>query len=282
MKALMFPGQGSQKPDMGQELFENFPELVNRINENLGYSIQDLCSGNYQNLNNTLYTQIAIYVVNALNFYKYMRDGNALPDFVLGHSLGEYNALLAAEAFDFFTGLELIKKRSSLMASASNGGMIAIIGLESKEINDLIQENNITKVVIANYNTRLQNVLSGDEKSIKEAIKIFKETKAKAVIPLQVSGAFHSYLMMNAENKFSDFTANLTFNIPVIPVISNYTGLPYKSDLRDLKDKIVKQISNPVRWYDSINYLLNKQCEFYEIGESNILSNMIDKIKNNQ
>ena len=139
MKTYLFPGQGSQRRGMGEDVFNHFPALVERINENLGYSIEELClEHNPQRLNNTLFTQVAIYVVNALTYFKALREDSSRPDIVAGHSIGEYNALLAAEVFDFFTGLELVKKRAKLMSQASEGGMAAVIGLKAEEIGQIL------------------------------------------------------------------------------------------------------------------------------------------------
>src|SRR5215471_6592642 len=164
MLAFVFPGQGSQKKGMGQGLFEEvreFAGLEKDIDALLGYSVRKLCLEDPDNkLKETQYTQPCLYVVNALTYYKAIATGPK-PDFVAGHSFGEYDALLAAEAFDFMTGLKLVKKRGELMSQAKGGGMAAIIGVPVEKSEAIVKTENLIGIDFANYNSPVQTVLSG-------------------------------------------------------------------------------------------------------------------------
>ncbi len=275
----LFPGQGSQKKGMGAGLFEKYPDLIKLTDSILGYSIEDLCLQDEKGLlSSTIYTQPAIYVVNALHYYEKIKTGET-PDYLAGHSLGEYNALLAAEVFDFETGLRLVKKRGSLMATAKSGGMAAIIGLNILEVLSTLDQHQLKDIVVANYNTPEQLVVSGSRQAVLKAQSIFEKSGATRYLPLNVSGAFHSPLMKEAEEIFSTFIEDFVFHAPKIPVISNFTTKPYPSI--NAKELLVKQISNNVRWAESMQYLFDKNetMDFVEIGESFILRNMLKKIK---
>ena len=147
MNVYVFAGQGSQFKGMGKKLFEEFGDLVAQANSVLGYSIEDVCINNPENkLNKTEYTQPAIFIVNALSYLKLKKDGLEKPDYFLGHSLGEYNALFAAGAFDFITGVKLVAERGKLMARANDGGMYAVIGLDEQKVRKVIEENNLKEI----------------------------------------------------------------------------------------------------------------------------------------
>ena len=161
MKVFMFPGQGSQKKGMGGDLFDQFPEITRTADEILGYSIKQLCLEDPdKQLGLTQFTQPALYVVNALTFMKRSQDGET-PDFVVGHSLGEFNALLAAGVYDFETGLRLVKERGRLMSEAKGGGMAAVVGMQEPAVRDMIAAQGADQVDIANLNSPTQIVLSG-------------------------------------------------------------------------------------------------------------------------
>ncbi len=163
MIAIVFPGQGSQKRGMGQGLFDEVPEYTaveREVDSIVGYSMRKLCLEDAENrLKETQFTQPSLYVVNALHYYKAVREG-ARPAFVAGHSLGEYNALLAAGVFDFLTGLRLVQKRGELMSQARNGGMGAVIGLDASAIGKVLQENGLGSLDVANFNSPSQTVVS--------------------------------------------------------------------------------------------------------------------------
>lgn len=165
MITFMFPGQGSQKKGMGGELFDEFDTLTKKADDILGYSIKELCLQDpRRELNDTQFTQPALYVVNAFSFLKKIRETGNKPDFVIGHSLGEFNALLAANCFDFEDGLRIVQKRGELMSKARNGSMAAIVNGTRQQIEDILSSNNLTNIDFANYNTHSQFVISGLKK----------------------------------------------------------------------------------------------------------------------
>jgi polyketide biosynthesis malonyl-CoA-[acyl-carrier-protein] transacylase len=279
MTTYVFPGQGSQSKGMGKDLFAEFPNYVEKANTILGFSIPDLCLDDPNNqLGQTNYTQPALYVVNALSYFKKIKEFNQKPDFVAGHSLGEYNALLAAEVFDFETGLKLVKKRSELMSQAQGGGMAAVIGLTSEVILSLLTEHHLSDIVIANYNSSTQTVISGPKNSILQAQTIFENAGAMYYVPLKVSGAFHSPFMNEAQAQFANFLKDFQFNPPAIPVIANTTAKPYEADA--VAETLAKQINHSVCWLQSIMYLIeNGEEVFEEIGPGKVLKGLINQIQ---
>ncbi|SUX55274.1 acyltransferase domain-containing protein [Chromobacterium vaccinii] len=154
MKVFMFPGQGSQYKGMGGDLFDGFKDLADKADGILGYSLRELCIDDPRGeLNQTRFTQPALYVVNALSYFRKLEEGSGKPDFLAGHSLGEFNALMAAGCYDFETGLKLVQKRGELMGEVSNGAMAAIVNAGKEEIESALAENGLSNVFIANYNT---------------------------------------------------------------------------------------------------------------------------------
>lgn len=282
MFAYIFPGQGSQSIGMGAELFDQFPDILNTADDILGYSLKTLCLNDPHNqLNQTQFTQPALYTVNALTyFHKIARVGSQI-DYVAGHSLGEYNALLAAEVFDFATGLQLVKKRAELMSQATKGAMSAIIGLTAEIIEEILNKNQLTAISIANYNSHTQIVISGSSAEMEKARTLCEEAKAKMVIPLKVSGAFHSSLMKPAQEEFTQFLNGFSFSLPTRPVIANVTAKAYQPN--EMQKTLANQISNPVRWTETIHYLLSQNVtQFEEIGPGNVLKGLVQRIQSGQ
>lgn len=279
MLTYFFPGQGSQARGMGVELFNDFPELVSQADDILGYSIRELCQDNPDHrLGQTQYTQPALYIVNALSYFKKINENNVKPDYVCGHSLGEYNALLAANVFDFATGLTLVKKRGELMSHAKNGGMAAIIGLNTEDVEDVLRRHDLNNVTIANFNTYKQHVISGPNQEIENAKVIFSKLLDVMFIQLAVSGAFHSPYMTTAKQQFSDYLAPFEFNIPTIPVIANVDASPYHPII--IKHNLSTQITHPVKWTAIIEYLLQyEDMTFEEIGPGRVLGGLLRNIK---
>ncbi|CAI6244317.1 ACP S-malonyltransferase [Bacillus subtilis] len=274
-QVFMFPGQGSQYKGMGEDLFNKYPEIIDIANEVLGYSVTDLCLHDPNNdLNETQYTQPALFTVNALEYFNAIRQGN-VPKFVIGHSLGEYNALLAAEVFDFRTGLTLVKERGRLMSQATEGKMAAIIGLEIDTIRKILRENYLEGIDIANINSSRQIVISGLDEQMDSAERCFINAGA-TYIPLKVSAAFHSRYMQDANIEFRNFIDNFEFQKPKIPIISNVTAIPYSQF--EIKETLVTQITSSVRWTESINYILSNtqkdSIHFTELGPGNVLTKL--------
>ncbi|MBD3347401.1 MAG: acyltransferase domain-containing protein, partial [Chitinivibrionales bacterium] len=185
MNAWVFAGQGSQKRGMGSDLFDKYEGLVEKADSILGYSIKELCLKNPDNrLIRTEYTQPALFFVNTLLYLEKIAKEKK-PDFLAGHSLGEYNALFAAGVFDIETSLRIVKKRGELMAEAQNGGMAAVIGIKSDALHAILKQNNLGSIDIANYNSCFQTVISGPAEDIHNASAIFENAGAR-YIPLAV------------------------------------------------------------------------------------------------
>ncbi|WP_350338959.1 ACP S-malonyltransferase [Paenibacillus sp. UMB4589-SE434] len=280
MLAYVFPGQGSQGKGMGGELFDRFPEITNQADEILGYSIKELCLQDPQGkLNQTDYTQPALYTVNALMFLKAKEDSGVKPDLLAGHSLGEYNALFAAGAFDFPTGLKLVKKRGELMSRAAGGGMAAVIGLDGETVSRVLKQHpQLDFIDIANYNSPKQIVIAGRKEDIERAQPVFEQIKGARYIPLKVSGAFHSRYMAEARDQFEQYIESFEFMAPKIPVIANVTARPYRPS--ELKLNLIKQITHSVKWCEIVQVLMGfASIEIKEIGPGIVLSGLTSKIR---
>lgn len=278
MKAYMFPGQGIQRKGMGNGLFDEFQELTEMADRILGYSIKELCLEDPRGcLVQTQFTQPAIFVVNALSYLKIINQSGEKPDYVLGHSLGELNALMAAECFDFETGLRIVKKRGELMGHAKGGGMAAIQNAGPEEITSILKDNGLSGIDLANFNTPLQTVISGPKDDIAKAESFFKKGKMQ-FIPLNTSGAFHSRYMKPAKKSFKTFMQEFKSLKPRIPVISNVTAELHAEG--KICENILNQIDSPVRWCESVKNLMNRGVtDFIEVGNGGILTKMVQKIR---
>ncbi len=274
---IMFPGQGSQEVGMGAELFEKYHDYEGQADVLLGYSIKTLCTIDPEKeLDETQYTQVALYVVNAMTYRAYREDGGTQPDFLMGHSLGEYNALLAADVFSFIDGLRIVQKRAQLMSQIKEGGMLAVIGLSFKQVEKLLLDQALPQLDIANINTAEQIILSGPAEDLDKIAIVIKKMK-KYAIKLKTSGAFHSRYMQPAQKTFDEFLQQFTFRSPSIPVISNYTADTYTQE--KICDYLVAQLVSPVRWFESVQLILRQNhVTFAEIGSGNVLSKLLDKI----
>jgi trans-AT polyketide synthase/acyltransferase/oxidoreductase domain-containing protein len=277
MMVYMFPGQGSQYKGMGKDLFDSFPEEVAIADAILGYSIQTLCVDDPDRLlSKTQFTQPALYVVNALTYLDKLRNTGVVPDYVLGHSLGEYNALYAAGVVDFSTGLRMVKQRGELMGQASGGAMAAVLNCEHATIASILRDHQFDTIDIANFNGPHQTVLSGPTEDIQAAQSYFE--KAGAIyIMLNVSAAFHSRYMQPASEQFGHRLKTINFAPPQIPIISNLTGREYQFD--DIQKNLQKQITHSVQWVTSIRYLIELGVQkFEEIGPGHVLTKLVKSI----
>jgi trans-AT polyketide synthase/acyltransferase/oxidoreductase domain-containing protein len=278
METFVFCGQGAQKVGMGKELFELFPDLVEKADAILGYSIKELCLEDPNNrINNTAYTQPALFIVSMLEYYRQIKNGES-PDFLIGHSIGEYAALCAGGAFSFENGIRLVKERGRLMSLESGGGMAAVVGLTYDKIKKVIEDNKLDYIDIANINSPKQIAISGKEKDIKEVQQLFLDAGANAYVILKVSGAFHSRYMKNAQDNMQKFISGISMNELEIPVISNYTARPY--EIGKTQNTLIPQITNSVQWVDTVRYLMSyKDMEFVSMGPSPVTINLVNGIQ---
>ncbi|AWB65698.1 [acyl-carrier-protein] S-malonyltransferase [Saccharobesus litoralis] len=277
-QVFVFPGQGSQHVGMGEALFERYPDWVLIADEILGYSIVELCLQDPNGvLNQTQYTQPALFFVSALQYHDYLQNGGQQPDYLAGHSLGEYAALYAAGAFDLATGLKLVQKRGELMAQAPKGAMAAVMSLPLEQVVTTLQGSQFNGIDIANINSREQIIVSGLFDDIGAAESLFSEQGARYV-PLKVSAAFHSRYMASVATEFAEFAKQFAFKPLQLPVVANVTARPYPE--QDYFPLLQQQIAGSVLWYESVSWLLDQGYkEFEEIGPGMVLSKMVRTIK---
>ena len=275
---FIFSGQGSHRPGMSLNLYNTFQIAKDRIelsNKILGYDISEIMFSAEENvLRQTQYAQLAIFIHSTIIF-DLIKDKNECIA-VAGHSLGEFSALYANNFFDFETGLQIVDVRAKAMHECelnNPGKMSAVIGASIDKIQTICDS---VDCQIANINSDSQIVISGNEKSIDLATENLKSIGAK-VIPLSVSGAFHSKLMSDAKNKLSNIINNSRFNEVSSPIVSNFNAKPNRS-IEEIKHALVEQIDNPVQWSKSIKSLRELSKKFVEIGPKKVLSNIIKKI----
>ena len=265
-----FAGQGAQRKGMGAAVLDRDPERCAAADAILGYSIRQLCLENRDGrLRETRYAQPALYVVGALSA---LAITDRAPEFAIGHSVGEYAALLAAGCFDFETGLRLVQRRAELMARADGGGMVAVIGLERDRVTEVLAAEELADIDVANYNLRRQLVLSGPRGSLPVAIRALERAGSRCVV-LEVSAAFHSRYMASAAKEFAVYLQSFSFDVPRLPVISNVTAEPYSQGA--IAELLARQVTAPVRWHDCVQYLFRQGVgELREIGGTRVLTEL--------
>jgi malonyl CoA-acyl carrier protein transacylase len=279
MSVFMFPGQGSQKRGMGGELFVRFPDEAAMASRIVGYSMEALCLTDAGGkLDNTCYTQPALFTVNALHYLAMQQEGVSMPRYFIGHSLGEYNALHAAGAIDFSTGVELTMLRGRLMNEAHEGGMAAVLGVGEEDIRVGLREAQFDRVYVANLNSPTQTVISGETGHLGAALHWLEEHLGAVCVELNVSGAFHSPLMEDARVEFCKRLAAVAFCEPVTPVVANVSARPYPAG--GIPVGLAQQLTSPVRWTDTIRYLLAQgETDFVEVGPGRVLTQLVERIR---
>ena len=280
--AFIFPGQGSQYNLMGLSLYQNYSvakKIFSESNEILGYDIQEMCcSENVDSLNNTEFTQPAIFVVSTIIDIILKNEKNISPKVVAGHSLGEFSAIYSASVLNFEDSLNLVNIRAKEMSVANSkarGAMAAVLYATDEEINLICSSaSNDGIVVKANINSDNQIVISGDEKAIDCAVIFSKGLSNKIkCLKLNVSGAFHSPLMAYARKSLSNALNSLNFSDAKYPIYQNTDPSPITDGLQ-IKDNLLNQLESPVRWYETINNINKNEMikHFIEVGPKNVLS----------
>ena len=281
MNAFVFPGQGAQFSGMGKDLYDAYPEartMMLRANEILGFSLTDIMfEGTDEELRQTRVTQPAIFLhsIVAGRLMTTLR-----PDMVAGHSLGEFSALVAAEALHWEDALRLVSQRALAMQEACEmqpGAMAAVLALADEKVVEVCEQIDDV-VVAANFNCPGQVVISGSISGVDLACKALKEAGAKRALKLPVGGAFHSPLMQPAAQKLQDAIMATTFHTPICPVYQNVSAKA-ETDKDTIQRQVLEQLTSPVRWTQSVQQMIaDGATAFYEFGPGDVLKGLIRKI----
>jgi [acyl-carrier-protein] S-malonyltransferase len=284
--AFIFSGQGSQYVGMGKELAEHFPvarEIFEEANDALGFDLKGLCfNGPEEELRLTANTQPCILTVSIAALRVMRQEIGWEADYLAGHSLGEFSALVAAEALSFQDAVRMVRLRGEFMQEAvpvGEGGMAAVLGLERSQVEELCGKAAEGEVLTpANFNSPGQIVISGNMKAIERGITVAQEMGAKRAILLQVSAPFHSPLMKSAGQKLGEELAKIEINEVKVPVVTNVEAEPNSSKER-VRDLLVHQVSSPVKWEDSVHRMIGLGVErFVELGPGTVLLGLLRRI----
>ena len=279
---MVFPGQGSQFPGMGKDLYQNNEqarELFHRANEILGFNISDiLFEGSAEDLKQTKVTQPAVFLHSVILF---LTTEGLKPDMVAGHSLGEFSALVANGTLQFEEALKLVSIRANAMQKACEinpSTMAAVLNLDDAKVEEVCASITDEVVVAANYNCPGQLVISGSIKGIEIACEKMKEAGAKRALVLPVGGAFHSPLMEPAKAELAQAILETPFHTPICPVYQNVTARAI-SDPAEIQQNLIQQLTSPVRWTQSVLQMVEDGAtHFTEIGPGSVLQGLIKKI----
>jgi len=286
--AFVFPGQGSQEVGMGKDLIENYKEageLFNAANvalKNEELDLKKLCfEGPEEELTKTVNAQPAVLTISII-LYKLFQRNNIKPDIVVGHSLGEYSALVASSSLEFEDAIKLVRKRGQYMQTATplgTGSMAAIISLNGDKIEELIKKVSKYGIVeIANYNSPYQIVVSGKSEIINKLIILGEEEEEINIVPLKVSAPFHSSLMIKAKENLASYIENTNIQDPQIPVICNVTA-DYVKTKEEIKNALIEQVTHPIKWVDIIKKINSEGINYFiEVGPGNVLKKLIKQI----
>jgi [acyl-carrier-protein] S-malonyltransferase len=283
MKALVFPGQGSQYKGMAKDICERFgqcQELLDKANEILGYSISDIMfEADEEVLKQTRYTQPAIFL-HSMIVSRFIDATDVV--MTAGHSLGEYSALCFSGAISFADAVRVVAKRAELMQKAGEtnpGSMAAIVGLSEKVLEEVLSEaNTFGPIQAANFNSPGQVVISGDVNAVKKSLEIAKAKGARLAKELVVSGAFHSSLMKPAEQELAEELNRIDVKRASIPVCMNTVARPV-TDAAEIRQNLIHQLTSPVLWEQSIHQMIAGGVrEFVEVGPQKVLQGLIKRI----
>lgn len=281
--AYVFPGQGAQFSGMGKDLYKSnvlAKELFDRANDILGFYITDIMfDGTDEDLKQTKVTQPAVFLHSVIRYL--CLDVDDRPDMVAGHSLGEFSALVAAGVLSFEDALSLVSKRAIAMQKACElrpSTMAAVLGIEDSVVAEILFGIKDTIVVPANYNCPGQIVISGTIEGVEKAGLLLKEAGAKRVLPLKVSGAFHSPIMQPAGEELSEAISSVDFKDSKCPVYQNFVAKAV-SEAKEIRENLKEQLVNPVRWTESVRAMVaDGAVKFVEVGPGSVLQGLVKKI----
>lgn len=279
--AFLYPGQGAQKAGMGKDFYENSPlarDIYDKASETLGLDMKALCFEENDKLDLTEYTQAAL-VATCLAMTGVAKEAGIEPDITAGLSLGEYAAISAAGSMEELDAIRLVRKRGILMQNtvpAGEGAMCAVMAMEADRIEQVIAD--IKGVGIANYNCPGQIVITGETKAVEEAADALKAAGAKRTVMLNVSGPFHSPMLMPAGKELEKELEKITLTPLLVPYVTNVTAEEVR-DISETKPLLAKQVSSPVRWMQSMEYMIARGVDtFVEIGPGRTLAGFMKKI----